>query len=71
LEVLKWARHNGCPWDATTCKHAANEGNLEMLEWARDWGCPWDVDTCSWAAIGGHLEVWPGRDCTLRHPTHV
>jgi hypothetical protein len=63
LEVLKWAREHGCPWDATTCKHAANGGHLEMLQWARERDCPWDAQTCSWAAIGGHLEVGPGRYC--------
>ena len=43
LEVLQWARANGCPWDEKTCMHAAEGGHLEVLQWARANGCPWDV----------------------------
>jgi len=42
LEVLKWARENGCPWDERTCANAAEGGHLEVLKWARENGCPWD-----------------------------
>jgi len=42
LEVLKWARENGCPWDEDTCAGAAEGGHLEVLKWARENGCPWD-----------------------------
>ena len=57
LEVLQWARQNGCPWDELTCAYAAAGGHLEVLQWARQNGCPWDQSTCVWAASGGHLEV--------------
>jgi hypothetical protein len=40
LEVLKWARANGCPWDAKTCETAAFNGRLETLKWAHANGCP-------------------------------
>tara|TARA_B110000046_G_scaffold93492_1_gene101435 strand:- start:44 stop:256 length:213 start_codon:yes stop_codon:yes gene_type:complete len=40
LEVLKWARANGCPWDEDTCEAAAEGGQLEVLEWAVANGCP-------------------------------
>ena len=40
LEVLQWARANGCPWDATTCLHAKVGGNIELLNWAIANGCP-------------------------------
>ena len=50
LEVLKWARENGCPWDERTCRGAAECGHLEVLKWARDNGCPWDENTCESAA---------------------
>ena len=30
LEVLKWARKNGCEWDSDTCARAAQHGNLEV-----------------------------------------
>ena len=40
LEVLQWARANGCPWDEKTCSSAARGGHLEVLEWARANGFP-------------------------------
>ena len=46
LEVLQWARANGCPWDEDTCSAAANRGHLEVLQWARANGCPWGEETC-------------------------
>ena len=53
--MLRWAHEHGCPWDASTCLHAAAGGHLYVLQWARENGCPWDSRTC--AAIGGHLDV--------------
>ena len=35
LEVLQWARANGCPWDEEVCTFAARGGRLEVLQWAR------------------------------------
>ena len=40
LEILKWARENGCPWNEDTCANAAENGYLEVLKWARENGCP-------------------------------
>src|SRR5580658_2034417 len=57
LEVLKWARSNGCEWNSYTCCGAALNGHLEVLKWARSEGCPWNSGTCSGAALNGHLEV--------------
>jgi len=57
LEVLKWARANGCPWNEATCKLAASNGHLGVPQWARAHGCPWDERTCAYAARNGHLEV--------------
>ena len=57
LEVLKWARTNGCGWNHRVCTEAARHGHLEVLKWARSHGCPLDADTCSSAAAGGRLEV--------------
>ena len=46
LEVLKWARANGCPWgNEKTCTFAAKGGHLAVLKWARENGCPWDERT--------------------------
>ncbi len=39
LEVLVWARANGCEWDDRTCAWAAQNGHPEVLEWARANGC--------------------------------
>ena len=57
LELLQWARANGCPWNEETCGAAAENGHLEVLQWVRANGCPWDWRTCAGAAEGGHLEV--------------
>jgi hypothetical protein len=58
LEVLQWARANGCPWDEYTCSYAAKCGQLGVLQWARANGCPWDwVQWMSKASENGHLDV--------------
>ncbi|CAN0085924.1 unnamed protein product, partial [Ectocarpus sp. 12 AP-2014] len=33
LEVLQWARSNGCPWNSLTCTKAVEGGHLEVLRW--------------------------------------
>ena len=38
LEVLRWARANGCPWDEATCASAAESGHFEVLKWACETG---------------------------------
>ena len=55
LEVLQWARANGCPWNKWTCAFAARHGHLEVLQWLRANGCPWDGRTR--AVARDHLEV--------------
>tara|TARA_B110000977_G_scaffold70351_1_gene95509 strand:- start:4852 stop:5004 length:153 start_codon:yes stop_codon:yes gene_type:complete len=40
LEVLKWARANGCRWDKYTYIYARNQGHLEVLECALANGTP-------------------------------
>ncbi len=56
LEILQWARSQGCAWNEQT--YAARGGHLELLlQWARSQGCPWDEQTCANAARGGHLEL--------------
>ena len=32
IDVLQWARMNGCPWGANTCSTAALAGHLEVLQ---------------------------------------
>ena len=75
LEILKWARENGCTWDEQTCSKAAMNGQLEILQWARSNGCPWDTGTCAYAARSNHLHIlkwarengcpWNERTCAL------
>ena len=57
LELLKWMRENGCPWDKFTCSAAAHGGQLEVLQWARANRCPWDEYTCTCAARRGNLQL--------------
>ncbi|MDE2101059.1 MAG: hypothetical protein KGL39_27680 [Patescibacteria group bacterium] len=57
LNVIKWLRAQGCPWDERVCVTAARRGHLEVLEWVRANGCPWDELVCAEAARHGHLEV--------------
>ncbi|MDB0053520.1 ankyrin repeat domain-containing protein [bacterium] len=34
LEVLKWARSNGCPWNRTSCQALASLfGHSEVVAW--------------------------------------
>ena len=57
IELLKWARGEGCPWNELTCSRAVKGGHLEVIQWLRARGCPWDEWTCSSAAGAGHLGI--------------
>ena len=58
LEVLRWAREHGAPWDEDTCIFAAHGGHLDVLQWARKHDCPWwSSHICLSAAQAGQLEV--------------
>ena len=70
LELVRWLRANGCPWDFMTCFFAAS--NLELIRWLRANGCPWDWRTCFGAVHKGHVEVlrWARENgCPWRAPT--
>jgi len=41
LEILKWARENGCEWTDKVCTRAMKGQHFEVLQWARANGCPW------------------------------
>merc|ERR1711957_97881 len=41
LEVLKWLREEGCPWDEVTCYVAAANNELGVLRWALENECPY------------------------------
>eukprot|EP00587_Corethron_hystrix_P009281 CAMPEP_0113304708 /NCGR_PEP_ID=MMETSP0010_2-20120614/4618_1 /TAXON_ID=216773 ORGANISM="Corethron hystrix, Strain 308" /NCGR_SAMPLE_ID=MMETSP0010_2 /ASSEMBLY_ACC=CAM_ASM_000155 /LENGTH=368 /DNA_ID=CAMNT_0000158963 /DNA_START=206 /DNA_END=1309 /DNA_ORIENTATION=+ /assembly_acc=CAM_ASM_000155 len=55
IEMLKWLRAVGCPWDKETSTEAARRGHLDLLIWLRQEGCPWGYETCIAAAKGGHI----------------
>lgn len=57
LDVLRWARQDGCPWDASACEAAAESGHLDVLDWAVSHGCDWGEDTLSAAAAAGKLNT--------------
>jgi len=57
LNIIQWARKNGCGWNYQACALAALGGHLDILRWMRSNGCKWDYSTCSNAALGGHLEI--------------
>ena len=50
LELVKWLRAEGCPWDDWTCNMAVNYGHVEVLRWLRENGCLWHADTRDRAA---------------------
>ena len=65
LEILKWLRSVGYPWDekamatgsSAIYSQAAGGGHLEILKWLRSEGCPWDARACLCAARYGRLEI--------------
>ena len=42
LEILQWARANGCPWDINTFGDTRAKAYLEMKNWAKANGWPPD-----------------------------
>jgi hypothetical protein len=44
LDVLKWLRERGCPWNSRTTLYARVKGFKEIFEWAKSHGCPYDAD---------------------------
>jgi hypothetical protein len=44
LEMLKWFRSRGCPWDYRVYVTATVFGGREILEWVMDNGCPWSEE---------------------------
>lgn len=64
LELLKYAREEGCPWDEQTCLEAAKGGFVEVLKYAYESKCRTHPYACEFAAEGGHREVieWSQQD---------
>ena len=54
VQLIAWAKDNGCSWNWAVCAHAADGGHLEVLKWARAHGRQWTKSalTCASAASG-------------------
>jgi len=39
LDILKWARESGCPWDVSAYQAAVNCENEEILQYLKENGC--------------------------------
>lgn len=63
MELLKWVRSEGCPWDEATCVLAAGTGHLEVLRWARLNGCAWAPAAFRWANQNITLLRFQGSIC--------
>jgi hypothetical protein len=59
LEILRWARGNGCPWGKVyECFSSAFcRQNHEILNWHVTNGCSWSTETCAMAAQEGNFEL--------------
>lgn len=55
VELFRWARRHGCPFDARVSALAAKSGQLACLQYAHENGCPWDGRTFANAVKHGHL----------------
>ena len=72
LEVMEWARAQGCPWDLTTTDHATLSGHFAIFMFALHEGCPLSMRVVIEAGLGGSLQiltylaVGPGRYCWPR-----
>jgi hypothetical protein len=40
VELLAWAKEQGCPWTVQTSARTAAGGRVEVLQWARAHHCP-------------------------------
>jgi Ankyrin repeats (many copies) len=57
LDILKWLRDQGCPWDNNTINQAARKGHTHIIEWARANGCDWDYGAYDWPIDDGNFEM--------------
>ncbi len=58
LEILKWARANGCEWDSETCESAARGGHLDVLKWAFANGSGWCLSSILECADDEEMKKW-------------
>ena len=51
LELVRWLRAEGCPWNRWTCSYAVERGRVKVLRWVRENGALWDAFTRDKAAV--------------------
>ena len=51
LEILQWARSQGCPWNSWIWKYARLSGNSEILEWLKTQDYPKEDDDFARATV--------------------
>lgn len=66
LDVIKYARENGCEWSADTFSEASTEWHLDTLKYAREHGCPWDKNQCLAAFVSTKVFRFSSAD-KIRH----
>ena len=60
LDVVKWLRANGCPWDENACSFAGSRNHWDTLQYLVDNKCPgWEEAAIKHAE---HLTITPGDD---------
>eukprot|EP00903_Cladosiphon_okamuranus_P009786 g9303.t1 len=57
LDVLRFARDNGCPCSSRASIEAAKEGRLDVLKYLWKEGCPMNGMVANYALMGGHADV--------------
>lgn len=57
LEILKFLRSIGCPWDETTTSGAVKFGHLDCLKYACENGCPITSSAVNEAAGWGYVDI--------------
>jgi hypothetical protein len=57
LELLQWARANGCPWNTSALLHACSKGHLEVVKWLIDNNCDWVEYALPVLGEAGHYDV--------------
>ncbi|PNH03482.1 Ankyrin repeat domain-containing protein [Tetrabaena socialis] len=57
LEVCRWLRQQGCPWNSDAPDAAAGAGHKEVCEWLHAEGCPFGDDVVRRAAAKGRWAV--------------
>ena len=57
IDLMKWARDEGCPWNIHVPYKAAHHGHIALLTWLSDNSCPISYRAAHAAAKGGHIHI--------------